>query len=398
MKDTLQTTTHTLARAVVTVLVLAGAMLAVGCDKPNNAAPDAGTSKENPLPTSSAPPVKPPPLARPTANGGSALTIDGVGEVPPWRRDETTKRCVVSADSKAKIDALRKGTDAARKLALAAGTADIAALAKDVGADACILTRRALASALDDLGTARLFAKSYDDANHFWRAALVVRPSFVAARYDLARGLALTGKSEPAAAEIAEIARAADEGDANAAGALEKAKNDVVFESIRSQPSFQNSLKALNEGLVGPRKDPATAAKAVALLPEEFKKLQDDIGATPNRAIITFKPAFTNFWTWHPDASTELLVATVVDDPAKIGQPKADITLDYGAIAVLRRDAAGALTLLTLRKTGDSQPTVAAGKNGSVIYSFEQACGGLSGKLTWNGKSIDMNEKNCRDL
>ena len=91
-------------------------------------------------------------------------------------------------------------------------------------------------------------------------------------------------------------------------------------------------------------------------------------------------------------------MTTVVDDPAKIQQPKADVTLDYGAIAVLRRDAAGKVTLLTIRKTGDSQPTVAAGRNGSVIYSFEQSCGALSGTLTWNGNSIDMNEKNCRDL
>jgi len=138
--------------------------------------------------------------------------------------------------------------------------------------------------------------------------------------------------------------------------------------------------------------------QAVALLPEDLKKRQDDIGATPNRAIVTYKPAFTKFWTWHPDPSTELLVATLVDDPSKIGQPKADVTLDYGAIAILRKDATGKVTLVTVRKTGDSQPTVAGGKNGSVIYSFEQVCGGLSGALTWNGKSIDMNEKSCRDL
>lgn len=376
------------------------AVFAVGCDKANKDAVDAGTSKENAAPTSTVTSAKPPPTkpadARPA---GPTATIEGVGDVPAWAPDKTTKRCTVSAESKTKLDGIRKGTDAALAGSLAAGTADVAALAKDTGADGCIVTRRALATALNDAGFARYNAKKYDEANHYWRAALTVRPSLVIARYNLACGLALAEKAEPAVAQISEVARAASEGDATAANYLEKAKSDKDLESVRNDASFQASLKAGSAAsLVGPRKEPETSAKAVALLPEEFKKLQDDIGATPNRAIVTFKPAFTNFWTWRPDASTELLVATVVDDPAKVGQPKADVNLDYGAIAVLRRDATGKLTLLTVRKTGESPPTVAAGKNGSVVYSFEQACGALSGTLTWNGKSIDMNEKNCRDL
>ncbi|MDB5214871.1 MAG: hypothetical protein JWO86_2798 [Myxococcaceae bacterium] len=380
-----------------------GALCVLGagaCDKSNQDAADTGTSKENPAPTPirtvSKPPFSKHVDPRPA---GPTATIEGVGDVPAWGPDKTTKRCAASAESKTKIEGVRKGTDAALATSLAAGTADVAALAKDLGADVCIVTRRALANALHDAGALRYDAKKIDEANRYWRAALALRPSLVLARYDLARGLALAGKGDAAVVQMSELARAATESDANAAIALEKAKTEKDLESVREQPSFQAAVKASNAAtLVGPRKDPETSTKAIALLPEEFRKLQDDIGATPNRAIITFKPAFTNFWTWHPDASTELLVATVVDDPAKIGQPKADITLDYGAIAVLRREPGGKVTLLTVRKTGDSQPTVAGGKNGSVIYSFEQMCGGLSGTLTWNGKSIDMAEKNCRDL
>jgi hypothetical protein len=89
---------------------------------------------------------------------------------------------------------------------------------------------------------------------------------------------------------------------------------------------------------------------------------------------------------------------TIIDDPAKVGQPKPDVNLDYGAIGVFRRDASGKLSLLTVRKTGESPPVVAAGKNNTVAYSFEQPCGSLTGVLSWNGKSIDLHEKNCRDL
>jgi hypothetical protein len=388
-------------------LVAAVAFFAVGCDRANKDAVDAGTSRENAAPTSSVTSAKPPPTKHADARpAGPTATIEGVGDVPAWAPDKTTKRCIASAESKTRIEAIRRGTDAVAE-SLGAGTADVAALAKDVGADVCIATRRLLAAALNDAGAAHHAVKEYDAANRYRRAALAVRPSLDSARYDLAVGLARAGKADAAVAQLAELAHAAAEGDAAAVNHLASAKIDDALATVRETPAFQALLQSASQEpdggtaearLVGPRKDPATAAKAAALLPEEFKKLQDEIGATPNRAIVTFKPAFTNFWTWHPDPSTELLVGTVVDDPAKVGQPKADITLDYGAIAVLRRDATGKLTLLTVRKTGDSQPIVAAGKNGSVIYSFEQVCGALSGRLTWNGKSIDMNEKNCRDL
>jgi hypothetical protein len=389
------------ASACVFGLVLAAGPL--GCDKTNNDTLDAGTSKE-PAPAASPMAATKLPAPARTAELRPAVpttTIEGVGSVPAWELDRTTKRCSTSAETRTKLDAIAKGSDAARAASLAAGTADVAALARDLGADDCFSTLRALANALLVAGRARFDAKKNDEANRYWRAALTVRPSLVIARYFLARGLSLAGKPEAAAGQVAELARAAQAGDANAVSSLESVRADKDFESVHGQASFEAAVASPDRGsssLSGPLKRPETFASAVALLPEEFKKLQDDIGATPNRAIVTFKPAFTNVWLWHPDPSTELYVASVVDDPSKVGQPKADLTLDYGAIAVLRKDAAGKLTLLTVRKTGFAQPTVASGKNGSVIYSFEQMCGGLSGTLSWNGKSIDMNEKSCRDL
>jgi hypothetical protein len=392
------------ACACVVGLVLASGL--IGCDKTSNDAADAGTSKE-PAPAASPSTGMKSPSPPRTAELRPAVpttTIEGVGTVPAWALDQTTKRCSTSAETRTKLVAVAKGTDAAQAASIAGGTADIATLSKDLGADDCIATRRALANALLAAGRSVLEAKRTDEANRYWRAALTVRPSLVIARYFLARGLSLAGKPEAAAAQLAELARAAQAGDANAMSALESVRVDKDFERVHGQASFDAAVSAAaapdggSPSLAGPLKRPETFASAVALLPEEFKKLQDDIGATPNRAIVTFKPAFTNVWLWHPDPSTELYVASVVDDPSKVGQPKADLTLDYGAIAVLRKDAAGKVTLLTVRKTGFAQPTVASGKNGSVIYSFEQMCGGLSGTLSWNGKSIDMNEKSCRDL
>jgi hypothetical protein len=374
----------------MTVVITAVAL--VGCDKLlGKGDRDGGTAKENPA------------VATPSAKTSAATAknapststvIDGVGEVPGWANDATTAKCTVSAAAKPRLDAIRKGTDAG----LAAGTADVAALVKELAADSCFATRRALATALNDGGFSRYNAKKYDEANRYWRAALTVRPSLVIARYNLACGLALAGKGEPAGGQLQEIAHAASEGDASAANFLEKAKSDKDLESIRSQPTFKAAVAVSNAGLVGPRKEPETSAKAVALLPDDFRKVKDDLGVTPSGGFVSYKPAVTNVWTWRPDASTELLVTTIIDDPAKAGQPKPDLNMDYGAIGVFKRDASGKLTLLTVRKTGESPPVVAAGKNNTVAYSFEQPCGSLTGVLSWNGKSVDLRERNCRDL
>jgi hypothetical protein len=368
------------------------ALVLIACDKSGGGggvAPDAASSASS-APSASAP-IKvvlsgtPPPAV-----------VAGLGEVPVWTGDVPTKPCVVSAAAKPRLEAIAKGTDAA----LTAGTADLSALVKEVGADTCFTTRRALAAAVADAGSSRYAAKSYEEAARYWRAAVAIRPSLVAARYDLARGLALTGKQEAAVAQLAELARAASAGEANAAVALDKAKTDKDLESVRGLPGFKTAVEAAaGASLVGPRKDPDLAAKAIAFLPDDYRSQRDRVGATPTGGgMITYKPAVVSVWTWHPDASTELLVATIIDDPAKLGVPKPDLHMDYGALGIFKRDAAGKVTLLTVRKTGYTVPTVAAGKNGTLLYSFEQICGALSGTLSWDGTSIGMREKNCREL
>ena len=366
----------------------------VACDKSGGAASSAGDAAPAGASTAveaSAPKAGAPPEAAP------ASVVPGLGEVPAWYGDKPTKQCIVAAPAKARLEAIAKASEPA----LSAGTADLSALLKEVGGDTCFAARRALATALSDAGVSRYGAKSYEEASRYARAAVVVRPSLVAARYDLARALALTGKRELAIAQLVEIARAAAAGEANAVVSLEKAKSDKDLESLRDDASFKNALLASAGGasLVGPRKDLDAAAKAVVLLPDDFRSVRDKVGATPTGGgMITYKPAVTAFWTWHPDASTELLVATIIDDPAKLGVPKPDLHMDYGAIGIFKRDAAGKLTLLTIRKTGYTLPTLASGKSGALLYSFEQVCGALSGSFTWNGTSIDFHEKNCREL
>ena len=330
-------------------------------------------------------------------DAASAQVGAGLGEVPAWLGDRPTKPCIVSAAAKTRLEAIAKATDAT----LTAGTADLYALVKEVRGDTCFATRRALAAALFDGGVSRYGARSYVEATQYWRAALVIRPSLVIARYELARGLALSGRGRQAVTQMIELARAAAAGEANAALALEKAKTDKDLESVRAEPAFQKALEASHGGasFVGPRKEPAAAAKVVPLLPDDFRSVRDQVGATPTGgAMITYKPAAVDFWTWHPDAVTELLVATIIDDPAKLGVPKPDLHMDYGAVGIFKRDAAGKLTLLTVRKTGYAVPTLAAGKDGTLIYSFEQICGALSGVLSWDGTSVGMRERNCREL
>jgi hypothetical protein len=114
--------------------------------------------------------------------------------------------------------------------------------------------------------------------------------------------------------------------------------------------------------------------------------------------FVTYKPAVQSFWTWRPDGKTELLVATILDDPAKAGKPKGDFNMDYGAIAVFQRRG-GDLALRFVRKTGESPPTaVAGGKAGTVTYAFEAPCGSLTGTLSWNGSAVETKEKSCSDL
>lgn len=362
-------------------------LAAVGCQKSN--------ANGTPAPSASAPTTQ---TASVAASASSAPAAGGphkvadVGEIPAWAADPAGGvKCTVDAPSKALIQSLSKGTDKT----LSDGTADVAAMIAKTNSMACAATRKQLTDALNDGGYQRYKAKAYTEADRWWRAALIARPSAITPRYNLACGLALEGKPKDAVWAIQEIARAASDGDASAVNFLEKSKSDDDLKTLRDDADFKAAIAVASTAagvLVGPRGEPETAAAAVKLLPAEFMKAKDNIGFTTD-GWIKYSPAFLKFWTWRPDASTELIVGTVVDDPAKLGKPKGDVNQDYGAIAVLQRDA-GNLKLLFSHKTGESPPSVAA-KNKDVAYSFETMCGTINGTLAWKDGKVVMKEQPC---
>lgn len=319
------------------------------------------------------------------------LEAEGLGVIPAWEPEKSSpKKCSTSAAAKARIKALQKGDDEK----VSANEADLAKLEKELAAG-CHVSERELADALNSGGFQHYKKKKYDVANRWWRAALVVRPSFVLARYNLACGLALDGASKPALEEMKQLARAAKAGDAAAANFLEKAKSDADLKSIRDEAEFKKALEASVGGLVGPRKEPELSAEVVKLLPPEFKKGENPVTGNTD----TYKPAVLEFWTWRPDASTELVVGTLVHDPSTVGKPKGDMNNDYGGIVVVQRGEGGSKPkLLLARKTGESPPTVAAGPNKTVLYGFYQMCGDLSGTLSFKGGKVEHKEKTCDDL
>ncbi len=317
--------------------------------------------------------------------------IDGVGEVPDWSSDKAKgkTKCKIAADAKARLATLDKGDDAT----VSDGTVDVSDLQKKVAPDDCADSLSDLATALNDGGYHHYGKKEYDVANRWWRAALTVRPSMILARYNLTCGLALAGKPKDSIWALSEIGRAADDGDAKASNMLEKAKSDDDLKSVRSDPDFKATLRESHGGLVGPRSEPETAALAIPLLPDEYRKVKDQAGVQDD-GFCHYKPSVTHFWTWRPDGSTELLVATIIDDPAKAGKPKFDNNQDYGAISVWKR-AGGKLTLLYAKKTSESPPAVAAGKGNTVKYTFDAMCGTLHGTLSWDGKAVNAKETEC---
>jgi hypothetical protein len=321
------------------------------------------------------------------ASAPGAVVVDGVGEIPPWvAAHGKGKSCKMTPAAKDRLKKLGKGDDDP----LTNNTADPAAIEKDVAGD-CDSAQRALVEALNNGGYSHYSKKKYKEAARWWRAALVVRPSAILPRYNLACGLALDGAKKQSLREINEIARAADDGEATASNFLEKAKSDSDLAGIRDDADFKQALKASSGGLVGPRKEPETSAEGVKLLPDSYRK-----ASIAGAGDITFKPALMQVWTWRPTGAPELLVATVVDDPATLGKPKGDSNADYGAIAVFQRDA-GKLKLLFTKKTGESPPSVAAGKDGSVLYSFVEMCGDLRGKLAWKDGKVAASETQCGD-
>ena len=298
----------------------------------------------------------------------------------------------VSKDDAAKIKALTKGQDDG----LSAGTADPSKLVADLAGD-CRSAQNDLATALNDGGYAQYQKKKYLEADRWWRASLTVRPAHVLARYNLACGLVLAGKNKDGLWALSELARAAQDGDARASNMLEKAKSDDDLKAVRDDAAFKEAVKASQGGLVGPRKEPETATAAAKLLPKDFREIQAPAN-WPGGSTITYKPAILNVWTWRPDDKTELIVTTIVDDPAKLGQPKGDMNMDYGGIAVFRREG-GKLSLLLAKKTGETFPTgVAAAPNGGVAYTFDEPCGTLRGVLKWESGHVVVKEKSCRDL
>ncbi len=316
-----------------------------------------------------------------------AEEVEGLGAIPPWSADPAGKACTPTATAKKRFGELVKGTDGD----LEAGKADVEAMKKELAGD-CHKAAIDLANALNGGGFELYKKKKYKEADRFWRAALVVRPALVLARYNLACGLALDGHGKAAIGQLEEMGRAAKDGDAAASNLLEKAKSDDDLKSVRDEAAFKEAVKAAQGGLVGPRKEPETAAAAVKLLPPEFLKGKDPIGGAR-----TYKPALLDFWTWRPDADTELLVATVVDDPATLGKPKGDMNTDYGGIVVLRRKD-GALSLLLARKTGEVPPSVAGGPGGKTVrYSFDLMCGTLRGTLSFAGGKVVYKETSCGD-
>lgn len=312
--------------------------------------------------------------------------IDGLGEVPLWAPETNRSACYTTKEQGARIEELAKGGDAT----IGDGTADLGKLAADASGG-CFVAVRALAKALDRGGQVVLGKKQLVAAERWFRAALLVRPSFASARYDLARALALDAKPNDAVWAIAELARAARANDASALALLEQAKTDDAFAKVRAEPTFAQALEATNNGvLIGPRKDPQIAAEGVKLLPLSFSIGANVGGSGPRH----YKPAVVDVFTWHPAPSVELFVATLVHDPASIGKPKADVNSDYGGVAVFRRTD-GKLTLLFSEKLGEAPPAIAAGKNGTILLGYQEQCGDLKGALKWKNDAVESLQTSC---
>ena len=249
-------------RPIALVLVFA----VVGCQKSN----ESGT----PAPSASAQTTQTASVAASASSSAPSTAgprkVADVGEIPAWSADPPgSGKCTIDAASKTLVQSLSKGTDKT----LSDGSADVAAMIAKTNAASCALTRKELANALNDGGYERYKAKAYTEADRWWRAALVARPSAITPRYNLACGLALEGKPKDAVWTMQEIARAATAGDAGAVNSLEKSKSDDDLKTLREDADYKAALAVAGTAagvLVGPRKEPETAAAAVKLLPGEF--------------------------------------------------------------------------------------------------------------------------------
>lgn len=340
--------------------------LLVGCPKKRDDA-------TGPAGSASAP-AAPSALAAKAKEPSGSRTIAGVGEVPAWSADKTkpATKCAATAVAKARMKTLGKGDDAP----ILAGTADLAKLQQELLPDDCAAARSELATALNNGGNHHYQKKAYLEANRFWRAAVVVRPSMILARYNLACSLALSGKQDDALWALGELGRAAQDGDAKASNIIEKAKSDDDLKALRDLAAFKEAVRTSQGALVGPRKEPETAAEGAKLLPDSFRKGDDPWGISPD-GVWHAKPALRDFWTWRPDPTTELLVATVIN--ADAGPNSA--ARDYGGIAIFKRDG-GKLKLVASTRTGEAT-ALAGGKNNTVAYAFDLNCGSLRGVISY---------------
>jgi hypothetical protein len=254
-----------------------------------------------------------------------------------------------------------------------------------------------LAMALNSGGYMHYTKKKYDEANNWWTRALVIDPSLEVARYNLACGLALAGKDADAVWSFQQLAAAADDGDAAASNYLDKAKTDKDVDSLRDEAGFTEAISHAKGGLVGPRKEPEIATALPALLPADWRAGTVDNGLGQD-VTVTFKPTLVDVWTWRPDKDTELLVGRVVQDPSMASkitstpQMQWDVPDSWGGIVVMRLGNNKKVELLHAHKLTNNAPyAIAAGKNGSVVYSFLYGpMGGQSvnGSLVWDGAKV----------
>lgn len=319
----------------------------------------------------------------------AGFDVKGVGGIPDWSPPRSRGKCDKTPKPSKGLNPLYKGEDDD----VTNGKADVEQLVKDNGGECA---RAQVAAALNSGGFMFYKKKEWQKAERWWRAALQTHPQLAIARYNLACTLALDGKNDAALHEMGELAKAAKDGDPAASNFLEKAKSDDDLKSVKDDPDFKNAVAASQGGLVGPRKEPETAAAAAKLLPEDYRKVKDTMGVT-EAGFVTYKPAFLEFWTWRPDGKTELLVGTVIDDPSRQGKPLGDMNLNYGAIAVLQREGSG-YKLLFQKKTGENPPSVAGGKGGTVNYGFYYPCGDLRGTLTYKGGKVETKEQTCEEM
>jgi hypothetical protein len=333
----------------------------------------------------------------PTASAADTLApvardVASVGSVPAFAEARQLAGACEPKD-RARLERLRRGEDDA----VTAGTASVDQLVSGVFGG-CEAARTDLAKALNEGGLQHHKSKRYGEATRWWTTALRVDPSHIRARYNLACALALSGKREDSLWALSELSRAAGAGNGQAAEQLQKARTDSDLESLHALPRFAKIVAATSAsdagtaGLSGPRKDPTLSAGAVKLLPREFH----EVYASDIKQNVKYKPALVDVRTWIPEAGTEILVATLIDDLGRIGRGLNDINNHYAGIAAFRRKD-GKLTLLYAKKIGDELPTVTLGKGGTVAYSSELECGITRGSLAWAGGHLSVKHEDCVD-